>query len=185
MRTAAFGCMSALIGVMIGALLVLTAALMVAPGLFQAKPPDDTVLLPDRPAVSVTASTQYLAQLMQPEIAKTGIARQATISLAPPNLIRIHSIEDFNLLGETVSVATTVTLGMTVQNGRIIVSVVGADAGGIEVPPELLRPLVEQLRAQGEQQVNAFVQQSLQGSRLRLSSIRIVAEGLTLNLDSS
>lgn len=176
------GCIGAVLGVVIGA--------VVAFGIvqFAASSNAEPTLVPVFPAgqsdVSITASAAYINSEFQQSIKQSGLAKQATIALISPNVIQVAAPVAASVFGFPISVNATVTLRVLVQRGRIVLAIEKVDTGGIAVAPSTFGTAVEKMRASAESQVNQLAQRALQGSSLRVSNVRITPEGLTIDLMS-
>ncbi|MBI4789641.1 MAG: hypothetical protein HY782_21640 [Chloroflexi bacterium] len=142
------------------------------------------VIITDRPDLSISASAAYVNTQIQPAIRSSGIAKQATITLAAPNYVIIAAPVSIKVLGQSLQLNATTTMGLKVQNGRALLTIEKVDANGMSVPAELLVSYLEPLRAQGEDQLNRLVQRSLQGTGLRLANLRVAPEAITIDLSS-
>jgi hypothetical protein len=176
------GCIGAVLGVVIGAVVAFGIVQFVASS--NAEP----TLVPVFPAgqsdVSITASAAYINSEFQQSIKQSGLAKQATITLISPNVIQVAAPVDASVFGFPISVNATVTLRVLVQRGRVVLAIEKLDAGGIAVAPSALGTDVEKMRASAEDQINRLAQRALQGSNLHVTNVRITSEGLTIDLMS-
>jgi hypothetical protein len=184
MKDFALGCISVLIGMFLGAAIVLVSIPLLNAGGIQPTPAPDT-LLPDRPAVSVTASAAFMNSQMQPVLRQSGLASQATITFAAPNLIRFAAPMRITLLGQPIQVNAMVTMSIVVKSGRTVLTVEQVEANGLTVPREVVPAAIETMRAQSEDQVNRLIQRSLQGTGLRVINIRISPDAVIVDLSGS
>jgi hypothetical protein len=179
MKGVAFGCFSALLGLIVGAVLTF--------GFFQfmATGPQPTAV-PELPAsqsdVSITASSTFINAQIQQAFRQSGFGKQATVTLASPNLIQVSAVVDASALGLPLTVNATVSMRVSVQRGRIMLTIDKVDAGGIALSQSAIGPTVEKMRAAAENQINQLVQRALQGSGLRVSNVRVTQNDLTVNL---
>ena len=183
MKSLALGCVSIVVGIFIGALLILLVAPALSVGGLD-KAPADSVVAPSRSDLTISASAPFVNAQIQPAIRQSGIAKEATITFAAPNFVIMSAPVSVKLLGQTIQVSATTTLGLKVQNGRAVLTIEKVDANGFSVPPELLASYTENLRAQGEDQINRLVQRGLQGTTLRLTGIRVSSDAITMDLSS-
>ncbi|MDE3089928.1 MAG: hypothetical protein KGJ80_11160 [Chloroflexota bacterium] len=180
MKSLFFGCLSAGLGLIVGIVLALAATQF-----FQANSPQEIPPPPESQAeVSVTASASFINSQMQQAVRQSGLARQATITLAAPNVIRTRTLVDLTIAGQSISVNVTAAMSVTVQKGRITLTVDKVDAGGIAVPQSAIGSTVEKMRALAEDQINRMVQRALQGTALRVSNVRVTPMDLTVDLVS-
>ncbi len=183
MRSFGIGCVSILLGMFVGAALALLAVQFTgggSSGTVAAQQPATT----DQADISVSASAAYAGTQIQAAIRQTGLAKQATISLAAPNLVKVTTPVSINLLGQQVQVNATVSMRVTVQNGRVLLKIDNVDANGLNVPSELIGSYMETFRAQGEDQLNKLIQRGLQGTGLRITNVRVAADAITVDLSS-
>lgn len=185
MRDLVFGCITVIVGMVLGGLLVLGALIILnSPGLTPS-PSSDTLLLPNRPDLSISASARFVNSQMQQTLRQSGLTTEATAVLVAPNQLRITAPVTIPLLGKNVQVNATTTMTISVRNGRVVLSVDKVEAEGVNVPRDVWPPLVEAARAQGESELNHMVQQSLQGTGLHLAGIRITPDALNIDLSAS
>jgi hypothetical protein len=135
-----------------------------------------------RSDVTVTVGASYLNAQMQQIVKQTGLAKQATLTLVAPNLAQINATIETKILGQTISGNATARMRVLVQNGRVLLAVEKIDVSGIGVSQSLVAPVVEQFRAQAEDQINRALQRELQGTGLRLSNIRIASNEIAVDL---
>jgi hypothetical protein len=179
MKTFFVGCLGLIIGMIAGAGLILfatTAAFKPTPTATVAAP-----LAPAHPEVSITVNAAFAASQMQHVVRQSGVAPSAAVTFAAPNLIRMATNVEVNVLGVPLSIDVTVAMRVTVQKGRIVLTTDSVDAGGLTLPPSVASS-IEPLRVQAEDEINRIVQRALQGTNLRVSSIRIAADALTIEL---
>lgn len=181
MRDLGIGCIGMLFGAFIGAALAFFATTFVSGGL---RPVPDPVSAPNAVDVTITANGRYVSTQVQQALAANGIAKQSTVSLVPPNRMQVSATTNVSFLGQSISVDTATTLSAAVQNGRVVVKVEKVDAGGISLPADLVGPMVERLRSQGETVLNRIIQQNLQGTGLKLTNIRVTSDAVAIDLSS-
>jgi hypothetical protein len=180
MRAMTIGCTAALVGLIIGAALVLGAVAVFAQ---QGTPlPSGGVVVPGQADVSISFSANYLNSQLQQVIKQTGLVKQATLTLAPPNIAQVVTTVNANILGQTVSTSVSIRMHATVVNGRVVLTVDNVDAGALGLAQGLVAPTVEQLRAQAETQINQMIQRNLQGTGLKPSNIRATTNDISLDL---
>lgn len=133
--------------------------------------------------VSVTASAAFINSQLQQAVKQTGLAKQATVTLASPNVIRVAAVVDASaLVGIPVTVNATMSMRVSVQKGRILLTVDKVDAGGVSVPQALLGSTVEQMRALAEDQVNQMLQRAQEDASLRVVNVRVTPNAVTIDL---
>ncbi len=183
MKSLTIGCLGVLIGIVIGALGVFAAGALLAP---QLVPVNAAVVPPttSRPDMSVTVSDRYVDAQMRQAVIQTGLAQQATTTLLAPNQVRVATTVPIDLFGQPLVIDVSATMGLKVVNRRVVLSVDGITAEGINIPPSLVASPVEQVRANEEKTINQIVQQTLQGTRLHLINIRVLSDSVTLDLSS-
>lgn len=147
------------------------------------KPLPVTALPPStHPDLSITASATFVSSQLQPAMRQSGIAKNATVTFAVPNLVRVAAAQEVNVLGFTVTLNVTATLRVLLQNGRIVLKTESIDSGRLLIPQAPLDATVEQLRAQAEDQLNRVVQSALRGTNLHVSAIRMTESEMTVEL---
>ncbi len=178
MRTLFVGCLGLIIGLIAGVGLVIFATSTA----FAPTPTITPPVAPARPEVSITVSAAFAASQVQQALRQGGIAKNAAITFAAPNVIRLVTTVEVNVLGLPLSVNANVGMRVTVQRGRIVLTTDSVDAGGLTLSPSLINSTVEPVRAQAEDEINRIAQRALQGSNLRVANIRIAADALTIEL---
>lgn len=185
MRDLLLGCVSVIIGMFLGALLTVAAVMLLTGNRGSAGAITDPLLLPSRADIEISASAKYVTTQLQQMVRQGGLASQATVALVSPNQMRITAPVTIPLFGQPIQVNATVTMSLAVRNGRVALTVDNVDANGTSVPRSIWPPFVEAARAQAEDQLNRIVQQTLQGTGLRLTGIRITPDALTLDLSGA
>ncbi|HEX7593910.1 MAG TPA: LmeA family phospholipid-binding protein [Anaerolineae bacterium] len=177
-----FGCIGAVLGLVVGVVVAFGIAQFAASS--NAEPTRVPVLTAGQSDVSITASAAYINSEFQQSIKQSGLAKQATVTLASPNVMQVAAPVDASAFGFPISVNAKVTLRVLVQRGRIVLAIEKLDAGGIVVAPATFGTAVEKMRASVEDQINRLAQRALQGSNLHVSNVRITPDGLTIDLIS-
>lgn len=180
MKSILVGCAGAVLGFIVGLGLMLGASQFLKPAVVEDI--STPVPAPVSADVSITVSAALLNTQLQQVVRQSGLAKQASVSLAAPNVVRAAMVVDTNVLGQRLSVNATVTLRVSVQSGRIVLAVEKIDVGGVTIPQSMLASLVEQLRKQAEDEINRAAQRSLQGTGLRIVGVRMTASTLTVDL---
>jgi len=178
MKTISVGCLGLVIGLIVGAALVYLA-------LYPAPKPTPSAAVPiasTRPELAINVNASYAASQIQQVIRQGGLAKNATTTFGPPNLIRVATTVDVSVLGVPLSVNATIAMRVTVQKARIVLTTDSVDAGGFAISPSLVNSTVEPGRVQAEEEINRVVQRALQGYNLRISNIRMTAEDLNIEL---
>ena len=178
MKSLGIGCLGALLGLLLGVPLALGADLIAGPHTtsnasvpaFQASQSDITVV-----ASAAFINTQFQAALKQSKF-----ANQGTITFAAPNSARIAMPVDVNLLGQALTVDTTVSLHALAQNGRIVVVVDTVDVAGFGFAGSLVKQPVEEARVLLEDEINRIMQQTLKGTGLVLVNVTAALDNVTL-----
>lgn len=180
MKSLAVGCTSALVGLVIGIVLALGAWSLFArtESSVPTVPSADTT----RGDVTILVSAKYLNTQLQQLIKPTGLAKQATLTLVAPNLAQINVAIETRILGQTISGNATARVRVAVQHSRVVLAVEKVDVSGVGMSPALVTPIIEQVRAQVEDQINKTIQRELQGTGLRLTNIRITPNEIAIDL---
>jgi len=180
MKSIAIGCTGAILGLVIG--------IVVAFGVMSFFPKESSLAantpVPGAPradaTVAVTAS--YLNAQLQQVVKQTGLAKQATLTLAAPNIVQVAVAVDTKILGQTISGNATARMRVSTENARVLLAVEKLDVSGVGISQSLVSPMIEQLRAQAEDQINRMIQRELQGTGLRLSNIRVMSSEIAADL---
>lgn len=181
MRGIIGGCGSIALGMLLG------IGLTIGASQFLQKRNAPNIIAPprtDRPDISVVVSAAFVNAQLQQVVREIGIVRQATITLASPNIIRVTASADVSIAGQAFAVDATITLRVTVDKGRVVLIVDSIDAGGLTLGQSLIAPTIEKFRAAGEDQLNRVIQRELQGTGLRLVNVRITPNDLTADFSS-
>jgi hypothetical protein len=178
----AIGCASAILGLVVGVVLTFGVMSLLPKG----NSPAAIELIPNasRGDATVTISASYLNAQLQQVVKQTGLAKQATLSLVAPNIVQVAVVVDTKILGQTISGNATARMRVAVQNTRILLTVEKLDMSGIGISQSLVSPIIEQLRAQAEDQINKMILRELQGTGLRLSNIRVTPSEIAADLAS-
>jgi hypothetical protein len=180
MKDLALGCLGAILGLVVGIALTF--------GVMSLLPKTDSaekvaaVVGASRGDVTITVSAKYLNAQLQQIVKQTGAAKQATLTLVAPNLAQINAVIETKILGQAVAGSVLARLRVSVQSGCVALAVEKIDVSGIGISPTLVAPLVEQVRAQAEEQINKVIQRELQGTGLRLSNIRVAPGEVAVDL---
>ncbi len=177
MRNFLVGCFGAILGIALGLALIFAVAFALNPTFNRGLVAD--VPLATSSDISVSISAAFLQSQIQPVVAQSGIAQQATVTLAAPNVIRISSPVRVTALGQAVTVNATIAMAVSVRNGRVVLTTSELDAGGVQVPQSALTARFEQLRALGESQINLQLQRALQGTALKLVNVVVTPNDMT------
>jgi hypothetical protein len=176
----AIGCASAILGLVVGVVLTF--------GVMSLVPKPDSAEKAaaiggsSRSDVVVTVTASYLNAQLQQVIKQTGLVKQATLTLVAPNIVQVAVVVDTKILGQTISGNATARMRVAVQNARILLTVEKLDLSGIGISQSLVSPIIEQLRAQVEDQINKMIQRELQGTGLRLSNVRVTPSEIAVDL---
>jgi hypothetical protein len=182
MKDIAIGCISAILGLVFG--IVLTFGVMSLLPKGNSPATSEPLLSASRADASVTVSASYLNAQLQQVVKQTGLAKQATLTLVAPNIAQVAVTVDTKFLGQTISGNATARMRVSVQNARVLLAVEKLDVSGIGISQSLVSPIIEQLRAQAEDQVNKMIQRELQGTDVRLSNIRVTPNEVSAELVS-
>jgi len=180
MRDIAIGCVSAILGLVVGVALTF--------GAMSLEPKTDSaekvasIAGSWRSDVTVTVTASYLNAQLQQVVKQTGLAKPATLTLVAPNIVQIVVAVDTKILGQTISGNATARMRVSVQNGRALPAIEKLDVSGIGISQSHVSPTIEQLRAQAEDQINRMIQRELQGTGLRLSNIRVTPSEIAADL---
>lgn len=181
MKGLGVGCIGAVLGLVVGAILVFALQILGS----SAAPP---VIVPTPSAsqsdVTITVGAAFINSQLQQAVRQSGFGKQASMTLASPNLFRVAMVVDASTFGVPITVNAAVSMHVLVQGGRIVLTVDKVDAGGVAVPQMVIGPEIEKMRAQAEDEINRLVQRALQGSNLRVSSVRVTPNDLTVDLVS-
>ena len=137
-----------------------------------------------QPDISVALSATFLNAQMQPAVKQLKGVRQATLTLAAPDSVRVVMLADVVVGGQSIAVNATVSTRVAVKNGRIVLTIDRVDTGGVSVPQAIVTQMTEQMRVQMEDQLNRAMQRTLQGLVLRLVNINVTPTELTLQFKS-
>lgn len=182
MKNSVLGCCGIILGIILGAIVMVFALPFVNLNVLAREPVTQEQLLPNRADVTITASNTFITPQLEQAIVKSGLAKQAHASLIAPNIIRVESPVSVSFLGQPMTVDATVQMAVGVQRGRITLTTDKVEASGIGVPPSVLGQDFERQRAAAEDEINREVQQTLEGTRLVVSDVRIAPEGLSVDL---
>ncbi len=182
MRNSVLGCCGVILGIVLGAVVMLFALAFLNVNVLAREPAAQEILLPNRPDVTITASNTYLTPQLEQSIVKSGLATQAHVSLVAPNIIRVESPVNVSVLGQLMTVDATVQMAVGVQNGRITLPTDQVEASGFGLPPSVLGQDFERQRNAAEDEINRETQLALQGTRLVVSAVRVAPDGLSVDL---
>ncbi len=177
MKQFAIGCAGMILGLIVGVILVLSATAFLNLGASSMAIPTPDPRLPD---VTVNVTAAFVNTQLQQAVRQSNLARQANVSLAAPNIVRVALTTDVTVAGKALSVDATVTMRVAAQNGRIVLTIEKIDAGGMTLPVTFATQTVERLRAQMEDQLNRLVTRALQGLTLKLINLSVAPDGVTL-----
>jgi uncharacterized protein YpmS len=181
MKSFGAGCIGIILGLVVG--IVLTFGAFQLMGSSSEQPASAPTSLAGIPDVSVTASLPFINSQLQQAVNQSGLGKQATVTLASPDVIQVAADVDASaLIGIPVTVNATMSMHVSVQNGRILLTVDKVDAGGVDVPQSLMGSTVEQMRALAENQINRMVQRALEGTTLRVVDVRVTPNAMTIDL---
>ncbi len=180
MKNFSIGCAGIVLGIILGIGLTIGAAQFLQKRNPPIIPPPRT----ERPDISVVVSAAFVNSQLQQVVREIGIVKQATVTLAAPNIIRTTTATDVSFAGQTFTVNATITLRVTVDNGRAVLIVDSIDAGGLNLAQSFVASTIERFRAAGEDQLNRVIQRELQGTGLRLVNVRITPNDLTADFSS-
>ena len=181
MKSFGAGCIGIILGLVVG--IVLTFGVVQLMGSSTEQPTTPLTVATGAPDVSVTASLPFINSQLQQAVSQSGLGKQATVTLASPNGIQVAANVDASaLIGIPVTVNATMSMHVSVQNGRILLTVDKVDAGGVGVPQSLLGSTVEQMRALAENQINRMVQRALEGTTLHVVDVRVTPHAMTIDL---
>jgi LmeA-like phospholipid-binding len=180
MKSVGVGCIGIILGLVAG--IVLSFGVVQLMGTSAAEP--TAPILPASAAeVSITASQPFINAQLQQAVKQTGLAKQATVTLASPDVIRVAAPVDASaLVGIPVTVNATVSMRVSVQNNRIHLTIDKIDAGGMSVPQSVAGAAVDQLRASAENEINQMVQHALEGTNLHIVDVRVTPDAMTIDL---
>jgi hypothetical protein len=180
MKWITVGCVSALVGLIVGVVVMFGASSLASQNHVSSVMPVPST----RADVSVTANVTFVNSQIQQTLRQSGLFKQANISFEAPNLFAVAGIVETTFLGQTISVNAIVRMRVQVRDSRAVFTIEQVDVAGFNVPQAAINSLVERSRAQAEDQVNQLIQRSLQGTTLRLSNIRITSDAMTIDLVS-
>lgn len=179
MRNLGVGCIGAVLGLFVG--------LLIAFGLFQLQQNDPTLeVIPQTTSadVTVTVSGAYINSQIQQVARANGMSKETTVSLSSPNLVQVATTFDATVLGFPVQVSLKVPMRIAVQGGRLVLTVVRVDAGGVAVPRTILGTAVERIRAATEDAINRWATRDLQGTGLKIVNVQVTSTDISLDLSS-
>lgn len=180
MKSLAVGCTSALVGLVIGIVLAFGAwSLWLR---VESSAPTTPIVSTAHSDVTITVSAKYLNTQLQQLVKQTSVAKQATLTLVAPNSAQINTTIETRILGQAISGSAVARVRVAVQNNRVVLTIEKVDVSGIGISQSLVTPIVEQVRAQVEDQINKTIQRELQGTGLRLTNIRIAPNEIAIDL---
>lgn len=182
MKNSVLGCCGVILGIILGAIIMVFALPFVNLNALAREPVTQEQLLPNRADVTITASNSFINPQLEQAIVKSGLAKQAHVSLVAPNLIRVASPVNISFLGQLITVDATVQMAVGVQGGRITLTTDKVEASGFGVPPSALGQDFERQRTAAEDEINREAQQTLEGTRLVISDVRVAPAGLSVDL---
>ena len=165
-------------GLFLGVPLALGADLFVAP--HTTGNPAVQASQAGQPDITVVASAAFINTQFQEALKQSKYAKQGTIAFAAPNSARIAMPVNVNLLGQALTVDTTVSLHALAQNGRIVVVVDTVDVAGFGFAGSLVKQPVEEARVLIEDEINRIMQQTLKGTGLVLVNVTAAPDNVTL-----
>jgi len=180
MKTLAVGCLGAIVGLVLGILLTFGAWSLWTRT--NPSPQSAPILDASRGDVTLTISANYLNARLQHIVKQTGLVKQATLTLLAPDIAQINATMDAKILGQTISGSALARVRIAVQNGRVLLTIEKVDVSGIGISQSFVTPVIEQLRAQMEDQINKVIQRELQGMGLRLVNIQVMPNRVTVDL---
>lgn len=180
MRDLFVGC----IGIVLGAMLVVILVLFGMTFLNSSRPSFEPVAQPDRPDITITASGPFVSSQLQDAIKQSKLASLATVSLIPPNRFLVATVVTIGFAGRNVPVNTTETLSVRVVSGHAVLALDRVEVGGVDMPAEVVSPMVERMRVQSEDQLNRLISRNLQGTTLKLTNIRVVSDSVLIDLSA-
>lgn len=183
MKNSVLGCCGVIMGIVLGAAVMLFAMSFVNINVLAREPVAQELLLPERPDVTITASSTFINPQLEQVIVQSGLAKEAHVSLVAPNIIRVESPVSVSFLGQPMTVDATVQMAVGVQRGRITLTTDKVEASGIGVPLSVLGEDFERLRGAAEDEINREVQRSLEGTRLVVSDVRVAPQALSVDLN--
>jgi hypothetical protein len=180
MKSLGAGCIGIVLGLIAGIVLTFGAVQLMGSGSDQPAKPTLSAGASD---VSVTASLPFINSQLRQAVEQSGLGKQATVTLVSPNVIQVAaSVDASALIGIPVTVNATMSMHVSVKNGRILLTVDKVDAGGVGVPQSIMGSTVEQMRALAENQINRMVQRALEGTTLRVVDVHVTPNALTIDL---
>ncbi|MBI5034089.1 MAG: hypothetical protein HZB51_26510 [Chloroflexi bacterium] len=182
MKQLAGGCVGAIMGLIVG--IVLTFAAMTFMTRQNVPAVTATTPTPGRSDVSITANATFINSQIQQTIRQSGLLKQASVTLASPNIIQINAAVDTTILGQRITANPTAIMRVAVKNNRIALSVEKIDTGNAAVPTSLMSGTTETLRAQAEDVINRQIQRALQGTSMKIVNVRMTPNEMTLDLVS-
>ncbi len=182
MKNSVLGCCGVILGIALGAVVMVFVLSFVNVNAFAREPVAQEQLLPNRPDVTITASNTFINPQLEQAIVKSGLAKQAHVSLVAPNIIRVESPVNVSFLGQLMTVDATVQMAVGVQGGRITLTTDKVEANGFGLSPSVLGQDFERQRKATEDEINREVQRSLEGTRLVVFDVRVAPEGLSVDL---
>ncbi len=182
MRNSVLGCCGVILGIVLGAAVMLFALPFLNINVLAREPVAPEALLPNRPDVTITASDSFVGPQLEKAMVKNGLAKQPHVSLIAPNIIRVESPVNVSFLGQVMTIDATVQMAVGVQGGRITLTMEQVEASGIGVPPSVLGQDFERQRKAAEDEINREAQSALEGTRLAVSAVRVAPDGLSVDL---
>lgn len=177
MKSLAIGCFGAFIGLIAGAAIVLIGSRAIYA--FAPSNPAQSNIHPD---LSITASASFLESQIQQSLRANNLGKDATVTFATPNLVRVEANTQSSVLGLALNANLKVVMSVTVASSRLRLKIESVSAGNLPAPQAVSDVVVERLRAQAEDQMNREIQNVLRGTNLHLANIRISENDVTLEL---
>ncbi len=182
MKNSILGCGGAILGIVLGAVVILVALSFANVRALAREPVAQELSLSSRPDVTITASDTFIKPQLEQAIVKSGLAKQARVSLVAPNIVRVESPVSVSIFGQSITIDAMVQMAVAVRSGRITLTADKVEASGLPVPPSALGHDFERLLGATEELINREAQSSLQGTELVISDVRVAPEGITVDL---
>ena len=181
MKQLATGCVSLVLGLIIGMVLMFAAMTFMTRQVAAIATPTPMATRSD---VSITANATFINSQIQQTLRQSGLLKQATVALDSPNIIQINAVVETTILGQRISARPTATMRVAVKNNRVTLSVEKIDTGNAAVPSSIMSGTAETLRAQAEDLINRQVQRALQGTNMKVVDVRMTPSEMTLDFVS-
>lgn len=168
----------ALAGVVGAGLVATTRAASSAPITYGAAAPVPAQV--QNPDMTITLSERFMNQQLQAGMPSNGDVRDVSLDLHTGNRADVNSSITVSFFGSNIDLRPRAALFLSVQNGRVTITVGQIDVGGFGIPSSLVESQAAQLRQTAEQQLNQQLTQFTATTGLKLQSAATSEDSVTL-----